>query len=92
MDNLEKEVDIETDDLAVVAVPPPEVQAVINRLANIGLRGVLYFASRSIEVPDNMVVLNEDISIDLGTITFQITQRFRRKCLLHPGSQNQEMR
>jgi redox-sensing transcriptional repressor len=76
IDNLEKEVEIGTDDLAIVAVPPPEVQAVINRLANIGLRGALYFASRSIEVPDNMVILNEDISIELGIITFQMTHMF----------------
>lgn len=72
-DNLEEEIDIRTDDLAIIAVRPLEVQDLINRLAKIGLKGVLYFASRSVDVPDDMVVLNEDVSLELGTITYQIT-------------------
>jgi redox-sensing transcriptional repressor len=73
IDNLEKELDPQTDKLAIVAVSPPKIQRVINRLGKIGLGGVLYFASRSVKIPKNMVVLNADISIELGTITYHIT-------------------
>jgi redox-sensing transcriptional repressor len=73
MNNLEKEIDPYTDDLAIVAVAPPEVQSVIARLGRLGLKGILYFAARPINVPENIVVRNQDISIELGTITYHIT-------------------
>lgn len=73
INDLEKDFDPEEDHLAIIAVSPPEIQSIINRLGKIGCRGALYFASRSIRVPKNMFVCNQDISIDLGTITYRIT-------------------
>jgi redox-sensing transcriptional repressor len=70
--NLEKEVDPSLVDLAIVAVPPPDVQSIIDRLGKIGVKGALYFASRSVTVPDNMIVRNLDVSIELGTLTYHI--------------------
>ncbi len=70
--NLEKEVDPSLVDLAIVAVPPPDVQSIIDRLGKIGVRGALYFASRSVAIPDNMIVRNLDVSIELGTLTYHI--------------------
>ena len=72
MDNLENEIDPSEDDLAIVAVAPPEIQSVIDRLSKLGLKGILYFAARPIHVPENIVVRNQDISIELGTITYHI--------------------
>ena len=70
--NLETEIDPRTDNLAIVAVPPPEIQPIIYRLSKIGLKGVVYFASRSIDIPENMVVRNQDITVDLGTLTYYL--------------------
>jgi redox-sensing transcriptional repressor len=70
--NLEKEVDPHLVDLAIVAVPPPDVQSIIDRLGKIGVKGALYFASRSVAIPDNMIVRNLDVSIELGTLTYHI--------------------
>ena len=70
--NLESELDPGRIDLAIIAVPPPEVQGVIDRLSALGVRGALYFASRPVRVPDNMVVLNMDITVDLGVLTYQL--------------------
>lgn len=70
--NLETELDPSRIDLAIIAVPPPEVQGVIDRLSDLGVRGALYFASRPVRVPDNMVVLNMDITVDLGVLTYQL--------------------
>jgi redox-sensing transcriptional repressor len=72
LDNLEKEINPRDVDLAIVALSPPEVQSVINRLGKIGVKGALYFASRSISIPDGMFVRNQDVSIELGTLTFSI--------------------
>ena len=69
---LEQELDARQIDLAIIAVPPPEVQAIINRLGKIGIRGALYFASRPVTVPDNMFVLNMDITVELGVLTHHL--------------------
>ncbi len=73
--NLESEIEVGKDDLAIVAVPPPEVQSIINRLGKIGFKGVLYFASRTVNAPENMVVRNQDISVELGTLTYHLTHK-----------------
>ena len=78
MNQMESEIDLKVDDIAVIALPPPEIQGVIDRLGKIGLRGVLYFASRSVTVPKNMTVLNEDVSMTLGMLTYQLTEKKNR--------------
>lgn len=70
MARLEQELDANSIDLAIVAVAPPEVQGVIDRLGRLGVRGALYFASRPVQAPGNMVVLNMDISVELGLLTY----------------------
>lgn len=72
--NLERDLNANTIDLAIIAVPPPEVQGVIDRLSRLGVRGALYFASRPVRVPENMVVLNMDITVELGVLTFQLLE------------------
>lgn len=67
---LEQELDADRIDLAIVAVAPPEVQGVIDRLGRLGVRGALYFASRAVTAPGNMVVLNMDITVELGLLTY----------------------
>ncbi|WP_028575294.1 redox-sensing transcriptional repressor Rex [Desulfonatronovibrio hydrogenovorans] len=71
--NLEQELTSSDIDLAIIAVPPPEVQQIINRLSRIGIKGALYFASRSVVVPENMVILNKDISVELAILTYHLS-------------------
>ena len=78
MDQMETEIDPEEDDIAVIALPPPEVQAVIDRLGKIGMKGVLYFASRSVTIPKDMMVLNVDVAITLGMLTYKLTGKKNR--------------
>jgi redox-sensing transcriptional repressor len=75
MEELEIHIDPEEDHIAIIALPPPEVQAVIDRLGKIGMKAVLYMASRSVKAPDNMVVMNEDISIKLGMMTYKVLEK-----------------
>lgn len=78
IDQMETEIDPKEDDIAVITLPPPEVQTAIDRLGRIGMRGALYFASRSVTVPKNMTVLNEDVSTTLGMLTYQLTEKKNR--------------
>jgi redox-sensing transcriptional repressor len=75
MNQIEAEIDPKEDDIAVIALPPPEIQGIIDRLGKVGLKGVLYLASRSVKVPKNMTVLNEDVSITLGMLAYQLTRK-----------------
>lgn len=72
MERLEQELDSRDVDLAIIVVPPPEVQSIIDRLSLIGVRGALYFAARPVRVPENMVVMNMDITVELGVLTYQL--------------------
>jgi redox-sensing transcriptional repressor len=75
IDELENQIDPKKDHIAIIALPPPEVEAVINRLDKIGMKAVLYLASRSIKVPENMIVLNQDITINLGMLTYKYLEK-----------------
>ena len=75
IEELETHIDPEEDHIAIIALPPPEVQEVIDRLGKIGMKAVLYMASRSVKAPDNMVVMNDDISIKLGMMTYKVLEK-----------------
>ena len=75
LDQLEEKINPEEDHIAIIALPPPEVQSVIDRLGKIGMKAVLYMASRSIKAPQNMVVMNQDISIKLGMMTYKVLEK-----------------
>jgi redox-sensing transcriptional repressor len=75
IDELEEKIDLKEDHIAIIALPPPEVQSIIDRLGKIGMKAVLYMASRSVKAPDNMVVMNQDISIILGMMTYKVLEK-----------------
>ncbi len=78
IDDLEKKVDPDRESLAVLAIPPEDVQSIVDRLSKIGIKGVLYFASRTVSVPRNLIVRNEDTTIELETLTYHITNKTER--------------
>jgi redox-sensing transcriptional repressor len=78
IDALEKQIDLKKDHIAIIALPPPEVGAVIDRLGKIGMKAVLYLASRSIKAPENMIVMNQDITINLGMLTYKYLEKAKR--------------
>jgi redox-sensing transcriptional repressor len=75
IDQLEMKIDPAEDHIAIIALPPPEIQPIIDRLGKIGIKGVLYMASRSVNAPGNMVVMNQDISINLGMMTYKVMEK-----------------
>lgn len=75
IDRLEETLDPSSDNIAIIALPPPEVQDVIDRLSLIGVKAAIYLASRCVKAPDNMVIMNHDISIELGMLTFHLNKK-----------------
>jgi redox-sensing transcriptional repressor len=75
MDRLEETLDPAKDNIVIIALPPPDVQDVIDRLSRIGVKAAVYLASRCVNVPDNMVILNHDISIELGMMTYRLSEK-----------------
>lgn len=70
--HLERDIDPHQIDMAIITLAPPEVQGIIDRLGRLGIRGALYFASRPVIAPENMVVLNMDINIELGVLAYHL--------------------
>jgi redox-sensing transcriptional repressor len=77
IERLEETLDPDKESIVIIALPPPEVQDVIDRLSRIGGRAAVYLASRCVNVPDNMVILNHDISIGLGMLTYHLNEMNR---------------
>lgn len=75
IDRLEETLDPDLDNIAIIALPPSEVQDMLNRLGCLGVKAVLYLASRPVRVPDNMVVVSQDISIELGMLTYRLNEK-----------------
>jgi len=72
---LEKQINTEEDHIAIIALPHPEIQPIIERLSKIGIKGVLYMASRAVNAPDNLVIMNQDISLSLGMMTYKVLEK-----------------
>ncbi len=74
IDDLEETLDPEHDNIAIIALPPSEVQSMIDRLSRLGVKAAIYLASRPVKVPDNMVIASQDISIELGMLTYRLNE------------------
>jgi redox-sensing transcriptional repressor len=59
--------------LGIVAVPADAAQDVVDMLAGAGVRGILNFAPKKVNVPEDVGLRHVDISIELEGLTFDIT-------------------
>lgn len=59
--------------IGVIAVPELEAQLVANGLVEAGIKGIWNFSSQRIVVPEDVKVVNEDLSIGLSVLTFYLT-------------------
>lgn len=60
-------------EIAIIAVPAKVAQAVIDRMVECGIRAFLNFAPISIKTPDNVIVKNENMSIELEALSYYLT-------------------
>jgi redox-sensing transcriptional repressor len=61
--------------IAIIAVPAPVAQAVVNTLVESGIKAILNFAPLSLKVPDDVVLKNENMSIELEALSYHLTKK-----------------
>lgn len=61
-------------DIGVITVPAAEAQAVADLLVAAGVKGIWNFAPIRLTVPPNIPLVNEDLSIGLGALSYHMSQ------------------
>ena len=72
VDELKSEADRLGIEIGVIAVPARAAQAVAERMVQAGMRGVLNFAHRRIQVPVGVALHTVNLSIELESLAFSI--------------------
>lgn len=63
-------------DIGVIAVPNDEAQKVADVLAEAEIRGIWNFTSTKLQVPYFITVVNENLSVGLGALSFYMNQNY----------------
>ncbi|AGB42445.1 AT-rich DNA-binding protein [Halobacteroides halobius DSM 5150] len=71
LDDLVQEKDIR---IAIVAVPADSAQQIANKLVANGVEAIWNFAPTRLEVPEEIEVRNEDLSIGLISLTYHLSE------------------
>ncbi len=61
--------------IAIVAVPANVAQGVVNKLTDAGVKAILNFAPLSLKVPEDVMIKNENMSIELEALSYFLTNR-----------------
>ncbi|MGE5176251.1 MAG: redox-sensing transcriptional repressor Rex [Hyphomicrobiales bacterium] len=72
VDELKAETERLRMEIGVIAVPARSAQAVADRLVAAGMRGILNFAHRRIQVPATVALRTVNLSIELESLAFEI--------------------
>jgi redox-sensing transcriptional repressor len=64
--------------IAVVAVPAPAAQKVVDRLVQAGVKAILNFAPITIMVPAGVFVRNENMAIEIEALSYALTAKGHR--------------
>ena len=60
--------------MAVICVPPQEAQKVANDLVEAGIVGIMNFAPTVLQVPEDVMVNNVNLAIELENLSYFIQQ------------------
>lgn len=61
--------------IGVIAVPAGEAQKVADRLVAAGVHGIWNFAPVRVNVPDNVQIVSEDLSVGLSTLSYHLRRQ-----------------
>ena len=64
--------------IAIVAVPAKAAQEVVNELSDLGLKAILNFAPVSLKAPDDVLIKNTNMSIELEALSYFLTKSKRK--------------
>jgi redox-sensing transcriptional repressor len=73
--NLDHSLAREPADIAVLVTPAEAAQAVAERLVQHGIKAILNFAPVQLLVPEDVVVKNVNLAIELETLSYALTNR-----------------
>jgi redox-sensing transcriptional repressor len=76
---LENVIQLKKIKIAVIAVPVNAAQSVVNKLIVSGVEAILNFVPCRIKVPDNIKLLNLDMAIELGRLSYYMTHREKKR-------------
>ena len=62
-------------DIGVITVPDTQAQDVANKLVEAGVLGIWNFAPIKLNVPPQITLVNEDLSIGLTSLSYHLTQK-----------------
>jgi len=61
--------------IAIIATPPEEAQNVTNRLIKAGIKALMNFAPVSISVPQDIKIIDIDLTVRLETLAYYLTHK-----------------
>lgn len=64
--------------IAIVAVPAPQAQSVVDQLIHAGIKGILNYAPVALKVPMDIVMRNIDPVVSLQSLTFYLLRNQQR--------------
>lgn len=73
--NLKSVVEKRNINIGVVTVPSRYAQSIVNQLISAGVKGIWNFAPVKLKVPEEIKLINEDLSIDLSILSYHMMQR-----------------
>jgi len=76
---LERALDEESVDIAVLAVPGPVAQGVAERIVESGVRGLLNFAPVHLRLPEEVTLKNVNLVVELEALSFALAHSADRE-------------
>ena len=61
--------------IGVITTPASVAQQIADQMVEAGIKGILSFAPLRLNVPDNIFVFREDLSIGLSRISYYLTNK-----------------
>ena len=75
IDRLEKDVQRERPDIAVLTVPAVAAQALLDRVVKTGIKAVLNFAPTQLQAPSDVAVKTVNMAMELEGLSYALTNR-----------------
>ncbi len=75
IDQLERDMQRERPDIAVLSVPAEEAQSMVNRVVKVGIKAILNFAPTQLQAPADVTVKTVNMAMELEGLSFALTNR-----------------
>jgi redox-sensing transcriptional repressor len=73
--HLERDANKDAPDIAVLAVPGEQAQALVNRIVGAGIKAVLNFAPAQLQVPAEVTVKNVNMAMELEGLSYALSNK-----------------